>query len=183
MAQRISATWDHDGLIHGWWVVPGRLLAGEYPGAMTPEKAARKIQALVDSGVTSIVDLTVAGESTFGGPPLRPYDDALTLRHTRFPIPDNGVVSDAGYDEIVVHIDSELDAGEVVYVHCWGGKGRTGTVVGAWLIDHDGLSFLEVLERLQELREGTRKAHERVPQTPAQDAALRRRAARNGVRP
>ena len=33
-------------------------------------------------------------------------------------------------------IDDQLENGGNVYVHCWGGKGRTGTVVGCWLIRH-----------------------------------------------
>lgn len=32
-----------------------------------------------------------------------------------------------------------LAAGQTVYVHCYGGIGRTGTVVGCWLVRH-GLS-------------------------------------------
>ena len=33
-------------------------------------------------------------------------------------------------------IDDHLRGGGNVYAHCWGGKGRTGTVVGCWLIRH-----------------------------------------------
>ena len=25
--------WPHDETLHAWWVEPGRLLAGEYPGS------------------------------------------------------------------------------------------------------------------------------------------------------
>ena len=37
-----GAQWPHDEILHAWWVEPGRLLAGEYPGARTPEKARRR---------------------------------------------------------------------------------------------------------------------------------------------
>ncbi len=175
-------TWPHDQLIHGWWVIPGRLLAGEYPGSVDPEKSVRKRQALLDAGVNSFVNLTEAGESTWSGEPLTPYDDLLSagVTHARFEIPDNNVIDDAGYDEILSHIRSELDAGKVVYVHCWGGKGRTGTVVGAWLIEHEDLDYAETLQRLHELRRGTKKVHEPVPETAVQHEVLRRRAARQG---
>jgi hypothetical protein len=33
-------------------------------------------------------------------------------------------------------IDSELTDGGAVYLHCYGGIGRTGTVVGCWLVRH-----------------------------------------------
>ena len=173
-----SPSWPHDDIVHAWWVIPGRLLAGEYPGSIDPEKAALKIRTLLDSGVDSFVDLTEDGESTWGGAPLEPYDRGLTARHVRFPIPDTSVIDDAGYDRILAHIRAELDAGKVVFVHCWGGKGRTGTVVGAWLVAGEGLGYPEALDRMKELRAGTRKADQRVPENDEQVAVLRRRARR-----
>jgi hypothetical protein len=173
-----TPSWEHDALIHGWWVIPGRLLATEYPGAKDPQKAARKIRTLLEAGITSFVDLTEAGETTWGGAPMVPYDGALAARYQRFGIRDTSVRPDAGYDPILAHIRTELDSGEVVLVHCWGGKGRTGTVVGCWLIDEEHLGFPEVLARMQELREGTCKAHHPVPDTGEQAAVLRRRAQR-----
>ena len=176
-----NPAWEHDDLIHAWWVIPGQLLAGEYPGAKEPEKAARKIQTLLDAGIDSFVNLTEAGEKTWGGAPMVPYDRGLAARHVRFPIPDTSVIADAGYDEILAHIRDEIGAGRVVYVHCWGGKGRTGTVVGAWLIEQDGLGYPDVLDRMQELRTGTKKAHHPVPDTFEQAEVLRRRAKQKGV--
>ena len=176
-----NPSWDDDDLIHAWWVIPGRLLAGEYPGAKEPEQTARKIQALRDAGIGSFVDLTEAGEKTWGGTPMVPYDDGLAARYIRLPIRDTGVISDAGYDRILAHIRAEIDAGRTVYMHCWGGKGRTGTVVGAWLIAQDGLGYPEVLDRMQELRAGTRKAAHRVPDTDEQAEVLRRRAQQMGA--
>lgn len=62
-------------------------------------------------------------------------------------------------------------------VHCWGGVGRTGTVIGCVLAAacHDHPS---IAARLTELRAGTRKAHRRCPENSAQDAVIRRRAGR-----
>ena len=180
MTTNTIPSWKHDELLHGYWVIPGRLLATEYPGAKSPEKTARKLGVLRQAGVTSFVDLTEAGEPTWGGDPMRPYDGDLYggAAYRRFPIPDTGVIDDAGYDAILAHIGAELDAGQVVVAHCWGGKGRTGTVVGCWLIEQHGLGYPEVLHRMQELREGTRKADHPVPDTDAQCEVLRRRALR-----
>ncbi len=33
-------------------------------------------------------------------------------------------------------IDEEIARGGVVFVHCWAGCGRTGVVVGCWLVRH-----------------------------------------------
>ena len=175
-----TPSWEHDNLVHGYFVVPGRLLATEYPGAETKERAQRKLQTLIAAGVNSFVDLTVSGEPAGGGRPMIPYKALLDgLNYERFAIPDQGVIADDEYDKILGYIQSELYDGRMVLVHCWGGKGRTGTVVGCWLIDNEGLGYPEVIDRMQELRAGTRKAHHDVPDTPAQHRVLRRRAMLN----
>lgn len=185
-SQSSGPSWPHDKTIHAWWVEPDCLLAGEYPGSPSESKARRKIRILLEAGIDSFVDLTEAGE-------LLPYateilvDEATKAgrpapRHRRFAIRDVSVLpDDAGYDEIVEHIQRELDAGKRVYVHCWGGKGRTGTVIGCWLIDHDGLDYQSTVHRMKDLRSGTRKLADNpaIPDTKAQHEVLRRRAERS----
>lgn len=100
----------------------------------------------------------------------------LGLRRLSFPIPDLGVIDDSGYDTIVAAI-RDAAAGGAVYLHCWGGVGRTGTVVGCYLID-GGLSDAGALERLRVLRAGTRTSSRPAPETSAQLDLLRRRAER-----
>lgn len=176
-----NTIWAHDDDIHAYWAIPGQLLAGEYPGAKTADKALAKLETLLDAGVTSFVDLTEAGERTWGGEPMRPYAGLLRdrgVKHVRFPIRDTSVIDDAGYDEILAHIRAEIAAGEVVYLHCWGGKGRTGTVVGALLIADEGVGYPGVIGRMQELRAGTCKEDHPVPDTLEQHDVLRRRAQR-----
>jgi protein-tyrosine phosphatase len=174
-------SWPYDEMIHAWWVQPDRLLAGEYPGDREETQARGKIRCLLDAGIDSFVDLTESGV-------MEPYEHLLddeaekTKRpvpnYRRFAIPDVGIVSDEDYAKILAHIRHELDAGKGVYVHCWGGKGRTGTVIGCWLIDNDALDYQAAMRRLQDLRAGTRKAHEHVPESSAQRDVLRRWAAR-----
>jgi protein-tyrosine phosphatase len=172
--------WPHDAVLHAWWVEPGRLLAGEYPGARTPEKTRQKVQLIVDAGIDSIVDLTTPHDG------LEPYERDLIaaaeqagrqVRHYAYPIPDMGVLTDEGYDAIVARIRGEIDAGRVVYVHCWGDKGRTTTVVGCLLIDA-GLDYDAAIARIAELRAETRKAIDACPESPSQHRLLRERAAR-----
>jgi protein-tyrosine phosphatase len=175
-------SWEHDPEIHGYWVVTGRLLATEYPGAKDEEKALWKLQILLDAGINSFVDLTEAGERTWDETPMVPYNGLLgsDVNYRRFAIPDTSVIDDAGYDRILDYIQAEHDAGRVVSCHCWGGKGRTGTVVGSWLIDNEGVGYPEVIDRMQELRRGSSKEHHPVPDTDEQHDVLRRRAQRKG---
>ena len=174
-------SWPHDETLHAWWVEPGRLLAGEYPGARTPEHAAKKLRLLIDEAkIDAVIDLTTPADG------LSPYREALRLaaekagrrvNHYSHPIPDMSVIGQDGYDQIVGRIRSEIDSGRVVYLHCWGGKGRTSTVVGCLLID-DGLDYDAAMARIAELRAGTRKAHDACPESEAQRRLLRERAAR-----
>jgi hypothetical protein len=54
-----------------YWVVPGKLLAGEYPGALDSEEARRRLRRFLAAGVRHFIDLTEAGEIT-------PYAELLT---------------------------------------------------------------------------------------------------------
>jgi protein-tyrosine phosphatase len=172
--------WPHDEILHAWWVEPGRLLAGEYPGARTSKKAAVKVRLLIDAGIDSIVDLTTTQDR------LDSYQEALRVaaenagrrvHHFAHPIPDMGVVAHGGYDRILTRIRDEMNAGRTVYVHCWGGKGRTSTVIGCLLVD-GGLDYESAIARIAELRAGTRKAIEACPESASQHRVLRERATR-----
>ncbi|ORA38316.1 serine/threonine protein phosphatase [Mycobacterium aquaticum] len=155
-------------------------MAGEYPGSATPEEADAKVRVLVEAGVDSVIDLTTDQDR------LTPYRERLdaaaetagrTVRYFAHPIPDFGVLDHAGYDAILARIHAELDAGRTVYVHCLGGKGRTGTVIGC-LLAESGLSYDDVIARIAELRSGTRKADDPCPENTAQHDMLRARCRR-----
>jgi protein tyrosine phosphatase (PTP) superfamily phosphohydrolase (DUF442 family) len=170
--------WPYDRLVHAWWVEPDRLLAGEYPGSPDQAKAIEKINVLVDAGIRTFVDLTGAADR------LLPYQQildstatarGLQLNRPSFPVPDNHVTDDDRATAITDAIEHALTEGPV-YVHCWGGVGRTGTIVGCRLADQ-GLGYEEVLDRLAQLRAGTKKSHRPCPEVAAQREQVRRRVA------
>jgi protein-tyrosine phosphatase len=71
--------------------------------------------------------------------------------------------------EILNTIDKAISDGKCVYVHCWGGIGRTGMVVGCYLVRH-GMPNEQALEKVNQLFK-TRPAdpyHSRAPETDAQ---------------
>ena len=70
---------------------------------------------------------------------------------------------------ILDEVDDGAREGGAVYVHCWGGIGRTGTVVGCWLLRH-GLDRGDAIARIAELRR------------EVTDAGCRRRRPRRNVR-
>lgn len=125
------------------YVVPGSLLAaGKYPGSppTIPEAEAReKLAAFLDAGITAFVDLTDPADGLAAYVPvLRELaaERGLDIVHDRLTIRDMDVCDAAHMRRVLDTIDERLAAGHRVYVHCWGGIGRTGMVVGCWLVRH-----------------------------------------------
>jgi ADP-ribosylglycohydrolase len=154
---------------NSYWVVPGRLLAGEYPGSTSRADAMQRLERLLAAGVTSFLDLTEEEE-------LPAYQGLLgklteqPIRHRRWSISDHSIPeSDKRMADILDYLDSELRAGRCVYVHCRAGIGRTGTTIACHLV-RTGLTNEAALERLQDLWRlcARSKNWPRVPETEDQ---------------
>ena len=147
-----------------YWVVPGKLLAGEYPRNLDGETSAEKMGALTDAGIASFIDLTTPEDELF------PYGEWLgsAERHS-FPIPDLDIPRSPGQTRRILDlIDANLADGKPTYVHCWGGIGRTGVIIGCWLARHGrgGQAALAELGRLWQ--NNPKSAWTESPQTRAQ---------------
>ena len=152
-------------LPNAYWVLPGKLMAGPYPGDLLPEELERKLAGLLNAGVNEFFDLTTPEDG------LEPYQAGLPhdrrAGYRRWAIQDFSVPSQEEMREILDELDLLVDSGRTVYLHCWGGRGRTGTVVGCYLARH-GLSGEKALARIAELRKGTPKGWMDSPETPEQ---------------
>jgi len=144
-----------------YWVRPGALLTGEYPGHEQPGWTQVRLERFRAAGVTAFVDLTEEGE-------LDPYTDSLDgwATYRRFPIRDYSVPSAGEMTAILDALDEALER-EVVYLHCWGGSGRTGTVIGCWLVRH-GMDCDEALATIAALRRETAYGDKRSPESDEQ---------------
>ncbi|AMC35278.1 protein-tyrosine phosphatase family protein [Janthinobacterium sp. B9-8] len=149
-----------------YWVKVGQLLAGEYPRDQDLKTSQQKLQKYLHTGVSFFVDLTQEGE-------LSRYDDllpefalnGLPVEYVRFAIPDKSVPRNKLLMlAILDSIHHAIGQGHCVYVHCWGGVGRTGTVVGCYLVE-GGMSGQDALIHLQQLWSSVDKIH-RHPASP-----------------
>jgi hypothetical protein len=136
-------------IAESYWVIPGRLLAGEYPGLSSEELTRKRIDAFIENGFQTFMDLTRPNE-------LAPYAGILTeqaqvyeveVSYQRFPIGDFGLPTPEQMNVILDAIDECLQAGQKIYLHCWGGIGRTGTTVGCYLV-RQGISGVAALTQL-----------------------------------
>jgi hypothetical protein len=152
------------GPIQGsYWVVPGRLLAGEYPGAADEEFARAKLNRLRDAGIDLFLDLTEEGE--YG---LAPYEPLLAgLAYVRLAVRDLACPTVDEMVHILDAIDAAIAARQTPYVHCYAGVGRTGTVVGCYLVRH-GLPAQDALSSIAAWRRGTPNRGRTSPETQAQ---------------
>jgi protein-tyrosine phosphatase len=97
----------------------------------------------------------------------------MSVSISRHPIRDMDIPSPKRLREILDEIDAALAARRSVYLHCRAGIGRTGTVVGCYLIRH-GLATREtVFDRIAELRKETPTAAIPSPEAESQRMVIK----------
>lgn len=158
-----------------YWVVPGKLLAGFLPGDRDPFVAKSRLESLLNCGISHITNLMEEDESD----PLhkRKFTDYTTewfdlgrirgepVTWERSPTRDLGIPR---IDQMIATLDlldEVLAEDRAAYVHCWGGKGRTGTVIGCWLARH---GETDPLGKLRQLTAHARIFFPVIPETAQQ---------------
>ena len=163
-------------------IEPGTLFGGEYPGDRKPEIAFARLFSLVEIGVRTFIDLTAKADG------LAPYEKLLpeleleagtSLRRISVPIPDMGVPdSEEAMRTVMDTIRASIAKSPAVYIHCWGGIGRTGTVAGCWLREcgHDPESALARVQHQYSSHMAKAKSgrYPESPQTQTQKNYIRR---------
>ena len=178
-----------------YWVLEGELSAGEYPGnqfSFRPSitiativqqinafrktgfrslnTSSRKIGNLFDAGVHTFVDLTEDGERPTYMEHLHKERRRRSKRtdYFRFPITDRNVPDKSTMTDILDLIDSEIDEGKTVYVHCFRGLGRTGIVIGCYLV-RNGMTGEEAISHIKNLRTGLAGGFRTSPENKLQE--------------
>ena len=160
-----------------YWVDEEKLLAGCYPGDDDAETAEAKLTYLLRYGITHVISLMEEDEKNHSCKQFIPYHDKIKeiakkmkreITLSSHPIKDLGIPSSEKMIGILDEIDANIRENRRVYIHCWGGIGRTGTVVGCYLIRHGLADADNVLDVIKELRAKTVKSFIPSPETQLQ---------------
>lgn len=77
----------------------------------------------------------------------------IRLSFVHFPIRDCGITDDGRVLELAKSLVTAMANGEVLYLHCWGGHGRTGTLVCIILHLMYGLEAMEAMAWCQKVHD------------------------------
>lgn len=179
----MSQTLDNDTMSppvpfqRSYWVVPGKLLAGYYPGDLDTSKMEKKLKGLLQAGIRYVISLMEENEQNWNGKRFRSYEndikryagqEGVEITLVRRPIEDLSAPTPEYLRNILDEIDHAVSQNKPVYVHCWGGKGRTGTVVGCYLARHGYAQGQDVLSFIHELRQNDPEVYHASPETRQQ---------------
>ncbi len=144
------------------------LYGGQHPSSYDKNERLYKIEELTQLGITTSICLMQDHEIEL----FAPYkDDILKINQgfkwLHYPILDMFVPEKAFMKQILDHLDQLIAQEEKIYVHCLGGHGRTGTVIGCWLKRY-GIKNQEVYLKLAQWRVQTLFGKTSSPQTAEQ---------------
>jgi len=139
-------------------------LAGVYPGDHDQRVMDEKLSALLDAGISSVLNLMDEEEllEHSNGEQFVPYEDRLealaaqrdkVIEIMRYPLATNAPPTEEELALILDAIDAEIDGrNSPTFVHCSDGHGRTGLVIGCYLARHGIAVGKDAVAKIQELR-------------------------------
>jgi atypical dual specificity phosphatase len=122
------------------WVRDGKIAASGRPYSKS------QVDWLRSNGITAILSLTEE-------PLPAGWTKGIEVRHIS--LVDHAPLDLSKMREAADYIASATSGGNVVLVHCLAGKGRTGSVLAAYLIAHEGMTSRKALEELRSKRPGS----------------------------
>ncbi|HJL15851.1 MAG TPA: tyrosine-protein phosphatase [Sandaracinaceae bacterium LLY-WYZ-13_1] len=172
---RADAVADLAGpLPDSYWAAPGRLLAGPRPAGADRAALRAAVRALLDAGIRTVIDLRTPAEPPSIRALLHKLAGDLPVAYLGVPILDGAAPTDAELLCVLDAIDASMRRDRPVYLHCEGGRGRTGTVVACWWIRHGRFDPEAALAELGRRRRGQPHGAHPSPETGAQLRLVRR---------
>ena len=160
---------EHERILNSYWVEKDHFMAGEYPYSNDSKQTDKILHWLISNEFTYFLDLTEPGE--YGvkayAPKVLKRVSSNKIIHNRMSVPDMGTPSRGTMIRILDTIDNALEGEHRLYLHCYAGVGRTGTVVGCYLVRH-GMDGEGALDQIAQLRKNSIEGWQLSPETEAQ---------------
>jgi atypical dual specificity phosphatase len=138
---------------HAWFsqVTPHLWLGGA-------PSCPRDYDFLVQNGISASLNVRAERSDDTG------FFERHDIAYLRLEVPDIAVPDPGSISRGVDWIDEQLQAGRTVLVHCAKGRGRSATLLAAYLMDKQGMSFEQAEELLRSKRALTKlePRHRRV---------------------
>jgi atypical dual specificity phosphatase len=81
--------------------------------------------------------------------------DSDNINYLHLSVEDFGAPSIEEIDSTVDYIHRQIDNRKPVMVHCAAGKGRTGTILAAYLLKNENLTAEQAIKKIRNLRPGS----------------------------
>ena len=144
-----------------------QLLVGPcFVGSSGPETRDR-VEALQAAGVDAVITLLDPRELGWMRRDLSTFNFEALFTFNYFPVTDGQAPSRDQMKVILDRLDTLLTKGQTVYLHCIGGRGRSGTVAACLLARHGIATGVKALNKLAEIRY-EHGLFTRSPETPTQ---------------
>jgi len=124
------------------WVVEGKLAGCGLPVSQD------EFEWVIDQGIKSVVTVREV-------PLPSDWFNGSDIDYLHLVVEDFGAPSMEELIQAVDFIDQQISSGRPVMVHCAAGKGRTGAVLGAYLVKKQNLTAEQAIEKLRSMRPGS----------------------------
>lgn len=124
------------------WVYDGKLAACGLPSSEA------QVKWLADHGVKIILTLTES-------PLPSEWLASAGVSGVHIPLDDHGVPSVEELRDAATFIADQMRKGNVIAVHCLAGKGRTGSVLAAYMIGYEDMNARGAIELIRRKRPGS----------------------------
>jgi len=98
---------------------------------------ARDYDFILEHQITSVINIRAEREDNVA------FYDKNDITHIQYKVPDVTIPQDEVISHAVEWMKDEIEDGRVVLVHCAKGRGRSATLVAAYLMKEEGMTVEE----------------------------------------
>src|SRR5438105_7412953 len=132
------------------------ILVGAYPGSNDEIEHKMLINNILGSSINIFISLQEVEESKR----FRDYKTEIksdNIKFINYPIVDRGTIPVEQIQIIVKDIDTLSNNGNIIYLHCYGGHGRSGLIATSYLMYKYGIDWKQAVNRWYQSHDSRQK--------------------------